>query len=88
LLFKSSPNPSKGGSLELKLILILKLKIFWSTSLELFQNPYSRCPSTSFLVPLAEANGNKKGFPIAIGTPIGAKLKSFGFFLTFGFELQ
>jgi hypothetical protein len=53
-----------------------------------FFYPFSRCPSTSFLLPLAKANGNKKGFPIAIGTPIGANSTSLGFFLTFGFELH
>jgi len=32
-----------------------------------FFNPYSRCPSTSFLLPLAKANGNKKGCSLPSG---------------------
>jgi hypothetical protein len=79
---KSSPNPSKRGELETDIAneIVNEIAIDIENILEpiacVFFNPFSRYPSASAL---------KKGRMLP---PIGAILKSFGFFLTFGFELH
>jgi len=86
LKLKSSPNPSKGGELgtdivnEIVIDIAIEIEIDVENILEpiacVFFNSFSRYPSASAL---------KKGRMLP---PIGASSKSFGFFLTFGFELH